>query len=393
MKHLFFMTLLAGSLVTAAPAGAQKITVAGGDFDRENTVVTFALPQSDKARVLRAPDGTLLPLQSEGGEATFVLPRLAKNQTQTFEIVPATAKIEAIEAKRDGTVVKFSLHGKPVLSYQAEPGTLPRPDIKAAYARGGYISPVFSPSGRLVTDDFPPNHIHHHGIWFPWTKTEFEGRHPDFWNMGAETGRVEFVALDRFFGGAVFGGFQAQHRFVDLKAQPAKTALSETWDVKIYNASDKRWIFDMTSMQQCATDSPLKLPKYHYGGLGIRGHRDWNGAGKADFLTSENVRGTAADETRGKWCFMGGPVDGQKTGIAVLCHPSNFRAPQPFRAHPSEPFLCLAPSQLGDWEIKPGEKYVSRYRFVVADGAPDADALNRQWNDFAHPPKVTIETP
>ena len=88
---------------------------------------------------------------------------------------------------------------------------------------------------------------------------------------------------------------------------------------------------------------------------------------------------------------MGGPVDNQETGIAVLCHPSNFRAPQPFRAHPSEPFLCLAPSQLGDWEIKPGEDYISRYRFVVRDGEPDKDEFNRQWNDYAHPPQVTVE--
>lgn len=392
MKHLIFMALFASSTLPATSVEAKQITVEAGEFDRENTVVTFALPQRDQAQALRAPDGTLLPLQSEGGEATFVLPHLAKNQTQVYEIVPATAQGSAVEAKRDGAVVKFALNGKPVLSYQAEAGVLPRPDIKAAYSRGGYISPVFSPSGRLITDDFPPNHIHHHGIWFPWTKTEFEGRHPDFWNMGSETGRVEFVSLDRFFGGAVFGGLAAQHRFVDLSAKPAKTALNEVWSVKIYNAGDKYWIFDLISTQQCASDSALKLPKYHYGGLGVRGHRDWNGAGKADFLTSEGVRGTAADETRGNWCFMGGPVDGQKTGIAVLCHPDNFRAPQPFRAHPSEPFLCLAPSQLGDWEIKPGEKYVSRYRFVVADGAPDANALSRQWNDYAHPPKV-ITTP
>ena len=219
MKPLFFMALIANSVL---PAAAQKITVESGDFDRENTVVTFALPQNDgKPRALRAPDGMMLLLQCEGTEATFVLPRLAKNQAQFFEIVPVVATETAVEAKRDGKVVKFSLNGKPVLSYQAESGALPRPDIKAAYARGGYISPVFSPSGRQITDDFPPNHIHHHGIWFPWTKTEFEGRHPDFWNMGAETGRVEFVALDRFFSGAVFGGFAAQHRFVDLSAKPA----------------------------------------------------------------------------------------------------------------------------------------------------------------------------
>ena len=42
--------------------------------------------------------------------------------------------------------------------------------------------------------------------------------------------------------------------------------------------------------------------------------------------------------------------------------------------------------------IKPNQPYVSRYRFVTLDGAPDAPELARIWGDFANPPKVkTIE--
>ena len=387
MKHFLFLG--AASMSIAATA-APKVTVHAGDYTRRNTVVSLPLKNAN-GKALRAADGALLPLQSREGITSFILPELAKGASTTFEVVPLPTPQNVIEAKRDGSKVKFSLNGKAVFDYQAEPGELPREDIKPSYIRGGYIQSVWSPSGRLVTDDFPPNHIHHHGIWFPWTKTEFEGRHPDFWNMGSETGRVEFVALNDFHGGPVFGGFGAQHKHVDLSAEPDKTALNETWQVQLFNTGNETWIFDLISTQKCATDSPLKLPKYHYGGLGIRGHRDWNGAGKTQFLTSEGIEGTKANETRGNWAWMGGLVDQMTTGIAVLGHPQNFRAPQPFRAHPSEPFLCLAPSQLGDWEIKPGEDYISRYRFIVRDGAPDKDELNRLWNDYAHPPRVTVE--
>lgn len=391
---------------------APKITVAAGDYDRQDTVVSFELKSVNGKKLndesnrpagvflpighdiaLRSAEGALLPLQRDSHQWFFVLPRLAKNTTATFEVVqiPPDKSEPVIQAEREGTQLKFSHQGKKVFIYQAEPGELPREDIKKSYMRGGYIQSVWSPSGRLVTDDFPPNHIHHHGIWFPWTKTEFEGRHPDFWNMGSETGRVEFKALENYHPGTVFGGFRARHKFVDLVAKPAKIALDEIWQVKLFNAGNETWIFDLTSTQKCETNSPLKLPKYHYGGLGIRGHRDWNGAGKTQFLTSEGIEGTKANETRGNWAWMGGLVDQMTTGIAVLGHPDNFRAPQPFRAHPSEPFLCLAPSQLGDWEIKPGEDYISRYRFIVRDGAPDKDELNRLWNDYAHPPQVTVE--
>jgi len=60
------------------------------------------------------------------------------------------------------------------------------------------------------------------------------------------------------------------------------------------------------------------------------------------------------------------------------------------RIHPAEPFFNFAPSQIGDWEIKPGEDYVSRYRFVVTDGKPNAALLERLWLDYACPPRVEV---
>jgi hypothetical protein len=87
---------------------------------------------------------------------------------------------------------------------------------------------------------------------------------------------------------------------------------------------------------------------------------------------------------------LGGQVDGQPCGIAILIHPENFRFPQPLRLNPKNPQLCIAPSQGGDWAIEPGKPYVSRYRFAVTDGAADAAAIERAWNDYAHPPKATL---
>ena len=49
----------------------------------------------------------------------------------------------------------------------------------------------------------------------------------------------------------------------------------------------------------------------------------------------------------------------------------------------------FAPQQAGDMEIKPGQKFVSRYRFAVHDGPADREELYRLWNDYAHPPSVT----
>ncbi|MBI3418476.1 MAG: PmoA family protein [Verrucomicrobia bacterium] len=397
------IALLSFATVGIIPARTEdfQFSVAAGDFDRRETVVTFPLPPSQTWRtsfLLQSSTGEQLPVQMDASRTlSFIEPDLPKGETKNYRLAPAkthAAPAAGVQATRAGTRLEFRVHGKPVVSYQAEPGEFPRADIKPIYRRGGYLHPVFSPSGKLVTDDFALNHTHHHGIWFPWTKTEFEGRQPDFWNMGEGKGRVEFVTLNQSWSGAVHGGFIAQHRFVDLLAPEPKTALNETWEVKIYGLTGRakpHWIFDLTSTQTCASASALKLAKYHYGGMGFRGNAQWDGKDNVFFLTSEGetdrVKG---NETRGRWCHIGGKVDGELTGVAILCHPENFRAPQPMRLHPTEPFFCYAPSQLGDWEITPGRPYVSRYRFIVADGPPDKNEIERLWNDYAHPPNVVV---
>jgi hypothetical protein len=147
---------------------------------------------------------------------------------------------------------------------------------------------------------------------------------------------------------------------------------------------DNRHVIDLTITQTCAGESPLKLPEFHYGGLGFRGNWAWNGAENCRFLTAsgltDRLKVNAAKEP---WCWVGGKVDGQTCGVILLCHPANFRAPQPVRVHPTEPFFCYAPPQGGEMAIEPGKPYVARYRLIVADGEPDAEAIGKLAADYA----------
>lgn len=290
---------------------------------------------------------------------------------------------EPVTAVREGKQVVVRAGKKEILRYQAEPGDFPREDIKELFRRGGYIQSIHTPSGKLVTDDFPPNHVHHHGVWSPWTKTEFEGRQPDFWNMGDGKGRVEFVSMDESWAKDGRVGFKTSHRFVDMTAKPEKAALHETWNVGVA-AEETHYVIDIDITQTCATDSPLKLPEYHYGGLGFRGNRSWDGAGNCKFLTASGLTDrNKVNTSKESWCWVGGKVDGELCGVTVLCHPSNFRAPQPVRVHPTEPFFCYAPQQGGAMEIVPGKPYHARYRIIVADGEPDAKEIKKWAEDYA----------
>jgi methane monooxygenase PmoA-like len=382
-------------------AAPQKLTVAAGEFDRSNTVVPVTVPESldPGLYVLRPDAGQGTPLQvGPGGRGAFILGDLKKGQTRAYRIERVVSDSadypDGVQVIRQGDRLKVVGGGSEILQYQGEKTPLPQ-GYEPQYQRGGYIHPVYTPSGKLVTDDYPPKHKHHHGIWSPWTMTSFEGRAPDFWNMGKKTGTVEFVGINATWSGPVAGGFSTNHRMVDLSAKPQpKPAIDETWNVIVcrpVKAGRPMYVFDLTTNHRCASDSPLVLPKYHYGGLGYRGHRDWEDKRNCFFLTSEGKDRSNGNETTGKWCHVGGKVDGEMTGVAVLCHPDNFRFPQPMRLNPDEPFFCYAPSQGGDWAIEPGKPYVARYRFVVADGGPDKKEIERLWNDYAKPPTVTVE--
>ena len=398
--RLAFLLIVFIHGIPTARAEVVAVEVSAGEWDRTETLVHFPLPGFKNTTLgLRSKGGLVLPLQVDrAGVATFILPKLAKGKAAFFDLVTENPRLPpVILVKHAKDKLRFSHQGKTILEYQAEPGALPRKDIDKIYARGGYLHPVYTPQGKLVTDDFPLQHTHHHGIWFPWTKAEFEGRHPDFWNMGDGSARVDFLKLETNWSGAVHGGFVAWHRFMDLTAKPKpKAVIEETWEVRVYaitGGTKPKWIFDLTSTQWCSGASPLILPQYRYGGLGVRGNREWDQEknNPTVFQTANGVTDRLAGHaTRARWCYMGGKVDGAQAGLTILGHPRNFRAPQPMRIHPKEPFFNFAPQQFGGMAIRPGEKYVSRYRFVVADGTPIAGDLHRIWADFAHPPVVNL---
>lgn len=405
MNRFKTLVLIIIAVVALLPIGelsaAKKkayVSIAAGAHDRYETVVSFALPAEFKgdSYALRDPSGQTIPLQIDSARsASFVLPALRAGQTRTYQLVVAGSKPKpGIDLTRRSEGLDFKVGGRSIFSFVTTPASVPAKEIKSVFLRGGYIHPVFTPSGRLVTDDYPSDHYHHHGIWFAWTKTEFEGAHPDFWNVGDGTGKVEFDSLDGAWTGPVYAGFKSRQRYVALTGTPPKTVLNEQWEVRVYNIgqSGKRFFsFDIVATQHNVSNSALVLEEYRYGGMGVRGHRNWKNKSMVLFLTSEGKTRENGNATRARWIHMSGLVDNETVGIAVLDHPVNFRSPQPLRIHPDDPYFNYAPSQLGRFEIKPGEKYVVRYRYVVADGAPDRTELDRLWNDYAAPPQVSLE--
>ena len=82
--------------------------------------------------------------------------------------------------------------GKSVMTYNALFVESPDAD-QPWYGRSGFIHPMYTPSGRVVTDGFPTDHLHQHGLMFAWTSAVVNGRKVDFWNSKKQVGVVEHV--------------------------------------------------------------------------------------------------------------------------------------------------------------------------------------------------------
>lgn len=267
------------------------------------------------------------------------------------------------------------------------------------YARAGYLHPVFTPSGAMVTGDYCTSHRHQHGVFTAWTRTRFEGREVDFWNAADQQGMVE---LTGFVAETDEASFVAALAHVDLTAPGGpRTALEETWQVRAYALADAT-VIDLES-QQSALTSPLMVLEYHYGGFGVRGPEAWEGAGGAQAITSEGFGRADGNQTTARWVALSGAVadaagagadrasgagagGGSGAGIAtiaVLASPHNPRAPEPVRIHPTNPYFCFAACQQGTFMIEAGAPRLTRYRVVAMDGPPDIARLNELWQEFA----------
>jgi hypothetical protein len=412
MWRVLAVMALAIGLASIAPSAFSQttITVSAGDRERTDALVTMTVPES--WRELKQ-----IPLQYvTGGRRTaqtaqvdaatgklwwIAYGKMSPGEKRTYEVSRAIIDESQIEVSDNDRAIEIRYNGKSLLQYN-KAHVEPPADVNPKFGRSAHIHPVRTPSGAIVTDELPPDHLHQSGIFLAFTKTQFEGRDVDFWNLAGGKGRVRFKNAQGGASGPVFASFRTEHEHVDLtadnekgdigKTSGGKVALNETWDVRVWTRGWKSgyWLMDIDSSIRCATEIPLKLPEYHYGGMAIRAARQWTPK-EVSFLTSEGDDRLKGNHTRPRWCDIHGLVEGQTAGIALMTHPDNFRFPEPLRIHPTMPYMVYTPQFLGDWEISPGTIHRARYRFVIHDGELSAERLESLWRDYAEPLVAVME--
>jgi hypothetical protein len=305
-------------------------------------------------------------------------------------VLAVTARSSELRLTETDETIRIIQHDKTVLEYVKTARPVPK-GIEQHFSRSGYIHPIYTPTGQELTGDYPEDHAHQHALFFAWTKASYNGQEVDFWNQAKELGRIEFREVVDRKREEQKVSFSVKHAFMVKVGGKWIDVLHEIWTVTVHQTPADHFLFDMVSVQQCVTDKPLSLPKYHYGGMSIRGNYQWlkqaNDSsikpGDLRFLTSDGKGRGEGNHSRPNWVALSGRLDGQDVSAAVFCSPKNFRAPQPVRIHPHKPYFCFSPMVEGPFKIAPGEKYVSRYRYLVTSKTADVDLIRKHWDEYA----------
>ncbi len=435
MNKFFYRIIFVSSLllmvaaVQAAPKSLNKVKVKveAAGVARQNTIVSFditsyaAVPASSQI-VVKTLDGKVCATQvdvcPETKKSTLywrVDGQMAANESRNFVIeviaAPATTPLMEVDKDRFGNLI-LKMKNTNVLQYNTVVQRLPG-YVDPAFRRNGYIHPAWSPAGNVLTNVSPVDHMHHYGIWNPWTSIDYDGKHYDLWNLGDKSGTVRFDSLYRSASGNLYADILVRHRHVIFEPQKEqvsnnvwgimrftpkqeKIIMNELQDIRAWDATDGTFLWDLNFSLFPSTDLPVILKEYRYAGFGWRATPDWIKE-NCEMMTSEGKSRPEIDGTNARWVYVTGMSPKGKSGILFMASPKNHNFPEPLRIWDQnqnggrgDAFINFAPTKNEDWILEPGKHYDFHYRMFVFDGDITPAKAEAIWKDYATPAKVSV---
>ena len=292
----------------------------------------------------------------------------------------ARAEFTIEKTAGDGVIVKVD--GKPFAEYVVDQANKP------------YLAPVFGPTGKQMTRNYPMttvegeqhDHPHHRGICFG---NENVAGFDTWAEKATYAGSTKKKASDER-GLAKIGSIKhrkyleltadADHAVIavadDLLAPDGHKALDEEHRITFHATADTRTIdYDIDYI---ASEGPVVFADAKDAGFSIRLPTSMAVESKlgGHIINSEGITDGDAWSKRASWCEYDGPVDGEKLGVAMLNHPSSFRYPTPWHVRTYGLFTANAfgfhsldkTRPVSDFELKQGEHLKLRHRLIFHKG-------------------------
>ncbi|MGM0488520.1 MAG: DUF6807 family protein [Planctomycetota bacterium] len=346
------------------PAQITPAVADDGTTDPSAYQLVASVPGTDQEasrRSFRLEKGS-----KEAGKEAFAFEK-DDLSVELMEVVPDPAR--PIWRYNHGTIVKESV-----------------PESDPRRSRACYIHPVWGMHGEILTDDFPQDHYHHHGIFWTWPYVNVGGQTYDLWMssdiqqrfvkwLSTETGPVAAVM------GVENGWFVGQQQ----------VATERVW-VRTYRSEPDCRAVDLTLYIE-AGDKPVTLKgrqKKSYGGLTFRfdvsprkdatvripgkalGHGAGNQSGNPDLLN-----------TPLPWADLTTRIPGspRRSGAAVFIHPRHPDYPPTWLTRTYGP-LCVGWPGVESHTIQPGESVKLQYRIWVHAEELDFKQIEQRYKAY-----------
>lgn len=265
-----------------------------------------------------------------------------------------------------------------ILFYQVKPKSL-----DGKYERSNYIHPLYSLKGNVITEDFPEDHLHHHGLYSAWHQVLLNGTPiADGW----VNENISWKILDsKVEGGGNTMAIRSEVLWVSPVRGDMEKIVKEDLVVTVQPSNDQLRIIDYDMRLL-----PLKE------GLAIGGSEDEKGyggfslrlklPGDIKFIArGGEVQAQVVAVEAGPWMNFVGSFDGDaagRSGIVVFSHPSNPGHPQPWILRKEKSMQNPAyPGRLPVTLSKDG--LALRYRMIVHNGSLNTSKIEKLYRDYS----------
>ena len=265
---------------------------------------------------------------------------------------------------------------RPVMVYNHGTVTCDRvPESDARRSRACYVHPVWGLDGEVLTDDFPKDHYHHHGIFWAWPHVGISGKEYDLWTY--KNIQQRFVGWLQRQAGPLAAVLAVENGWF---VGDEKVMIERVWMRSQRTEDGSRSLdFEFTWIP---VDKPITLwgaGGKSYGGLNLR------------FAPREDTRITVPagvskedlPDTPLEWAdltakFAGAPGP---SGAAILVDPGHPDYPPTWLTR-HYGVLCVGWPGVKPQPFEPGQPIRLNYRVWIHRDAPDVAAVQQAYDAY-----------
>jgi hypothetical protein len=268
---------------------------------------------------------------------------------------------------------------RPVFAYNH--GVITNPKVPAKDARRSracYVHPLYGLDGEVLTDDFPKDHYHHHGIFWAWPHVGIDGKEYDLWVYNNIQQRfVRWIARE---AGPVAAVLAVENGwFVGDK----KVMIERVW-LRAYRAAGDNRALDL-EFAWIPVDRPITLRGAEgksYGGLNVR-FAVRNEKESVITVPSGRTKDDLPD-TPLAWADLSAPFGAKSgpSGAAIFVDPGHPDYPPTWLTR-HYGCQCVGWPGVKPKTFEPGVPIRLNYRIWIHRGQPDTAAIKAAYDGYA----------